>query len=322
MTGPVLLSEADWLLARVATAQPADAAAAWRTWRATNDVDELSGHAYPFLVTIGARADAGLPDEEAGRLRGLHRRSWYVDQRLTSAARRSVDALTAAHVHVAMFGLLPLSSLDGHSGRLCSGVDLLVRPLDLAAAATALTSLGHRSVSSRRRRRSSVLVMVDHEGHHHRLHTQLPHVGALGRRTDGVWMRRATMPPDAHDLPSLSSADAVVLATAPRLGWVEPADALWPVDVHRLVQTHGNSEWWDQVVDAAAETPWGRHITEALHGCRARLGTDVPDRVLERLRALEGPGYRLRFERAARATRSRIRRRSTAAPLQRPPADA
>ena len=64
-TGPVGLTERDWLLARAATASPDASRTSWQAWRAIGDIDSVPDHAFAFLVAVGARADDVVPDDDA-----------------------------------------------------------------------------------------------------------------------------------------------------------------------------------------------------------------------------------------------------------------
>lgn len=307
--GPVPLTPGDWCLAEACCGNDDTASAQWSEWRAGHDVDEVPDHAYPFLVALGGRTAGGLPPDEAGRLRGLHRRNWYVVHRLGALVTANSLALHDHGVQTALFGPLAVSAwVGGDPGwRLATGTDLLVRGDQIDDAVEVLTGRGFRVTRRPSRRRTSVAVLTSDGGLALRLHRVLPHIGVLGEPDDGPWRRRAPIRVADHPIEALSSPDLLVLATAPRLGW-SGDDAVWPLDVHRLVGAHGSDEWWNEVVAATASTPWGAAVAAALAACRTHLGTTVPDDVLGCLALAPQPPVPLRAEQHARQALEAVRR--------------
>lgn len=320
-TGPVRLTPGDWRLAGAACGDEQRATERWREWCSEHDVESVPDHSYPFLVALGARADTGLTGDEAGRLRGLHRRNWYVTQRLGALAVASVAALVEHGVQSVVFGPLvsAVTAGDRAGWRHVTGVDLLVDPDDAITAAAVLIRRGLAVTRRPARRRTSVAVLTDGDGQTLRLHRVLPHVGTRGPIDDGPWQRRVSTALAGGEVHTLAVADALVLATAPRLGWVGPEDAAWPLDVHHLVTAHTAGRW-DDMVAAATATPWAREIGRALARCGEQLDTPVPAQVLEQLARAPGPHLAVRAERTVRQLRGRLRSAARPAPLR--PGDA
>lgn len=306
--GPVELSKLDWLLARAVSAEARVASEAWRDWRTVADIDSVPDHAHPFLVALGAKADEVLLGEESGRLRGLHRRSWYVNQRLGALAATTVEALDAAGVRTMLFGSLSTALRSGGEPgwRHATGIDLLVKHKALECTSAILAHAGLSLERRASRRITSVLCFADTQGNLLRLHRVLPHVGAFGIADDSMWERSTWVDVSGRDIVALSPPDALVLAAAPRLG-SSVDDAAWPLDVHYLAHEVSMVDSWDDVVTAVERTPWGRLVADALGMCQEQLGTHVPDKVLERLTDLPGPSPLVRFERWARWRHAQLR---------------
>lgn len=307
-SGPVQLTRSDWQLATAVCGDETATTAAWAEWSTTNDVDGTPDHSYPFLVALGGRNVTLLPGDDTGRLRGLHRRNWYVVQRLQTLAVATTAALHSHGAGAVLFGPLAVAaSVGGEPGwRHTTGADLLIGPNQMDTALEALTRLGLRVTRRPSRRPTSVAVLSSADGLTLRVHRLLPHVGMFGSPDDGPWRRRSRLQVTDRHVDVLSVPDLLVLATAPRLGWMGD-DAVWPLDVHRLVLAHGGHEAWQEVVDAAASTPWGPAMASALAQCRDHLDTPVPDEVLERLERLPRPSRLLRAEQHARRMLGRVR---------------
>jgi hypothetical protein len=80
-------------LLRAATLGPVAAAAAWGRWIATHVVDEASDRSVGLLAAVGANVPDEALGDEAGRLRGLRRRSWTDTQVRLAGAAGALDVL-------------------------------------------------------------------------------------------------------------------------------------------------------------------------------------------------------------------------------------
>lgn len=78
---------------------PGTAQTAWKEWRVAQDFERID-HASTRLVPLLLRriTELGLDDPNAGRYRGLHRRSWVRSQQLFLRIRQVVEGLAAENI--------------------------------------------------------------------------------------------------------------------------------------------------------------------------------------------------------------------------------
>lgn len=92
-------SERESLLLEAFAFAPNEAAASWRRWRETVDLDTLEGHYLHLLPMLAHRLDEWLADDEARqRIQGIVRRAWTRNQLALRGLASAVEALREAGV--------------------------------------------------------------------------------------------------------------------------------------------------------------------------------------------------------------------------------
>ncbi len=120
--------------------------AAWREWRRTNpDIDELEKGSYRLLPLVYRNLGPLLAeDPDAGRLKGVYRRSWAENQLVLKTGRRAIEALHGAGLEVLALkgGALLSSAYRDIGARPMSDLDLAVRAERIEVAVEALEAAG------------------------------------------------------------------------------------------------------------------------------------------------------------------------------------
>jgi len=129
-----------------AALSPGDVAAkAWNEWLETGSLDDIDGPSFALLPAVwrNLRSNEGsLP--EAGRLKGMYRRTWYQNQVMVHGAAGAARALGEAGVPVVALKGLPLllHYYNDLGARPMNDVDLLVPEDRAVEAARIIEGLG------------------------------------------------------------------------------------------------------------------------------------------------------------------------------------
>ena len=142
-----------------------EAIAAWRTWRAASDLEQIdlgSIRLLPLLADSLGRL--GVTDPWFARCRGLQRRTWARNQMLFRGAALATTQLRAAGVVCMCLKGVSLASTyyDRDSLRPMGDVDLLVRREQALPALDVLLGAGWRLHPTDRRPRSAAELAVAH----------------------------------------------------------------------------------------------------------------------------------------------------------------
>jgi hypothetical protein len=136
----------DQRLALRAALEPADRARrAWQEYLAAGrTVDDLAAGAYRLLPQLYRNLRTVVPDDPLlGRLKSVHRRTWYANQLHLRACAGAVADITAGGTEVLLWGSVAVAVVVEDVG-ICpiDAVELLVRPGDAGRAAAALEAEG------------------------------------------------------------------------------------------------------------------------------------------------------------------------------------
>lgn len=299
-------STSEMELLRAATLGPEAASGAWRRWIATHEVDDASDRAVGLLAAVGANVPVEALGAEAGRLRGLRRRSWADTQLRLAVAAEALDVLGAAGRTPIVTGgasLLTTSSTTAAAAagtRPLGSIDLVLDDtvlddtvLDdhdpIAAAVGALESAGWARVRPVDSPFDHIIDVVDPAGRPIRLHRWVlfPRLAAEPER---AWAQRAL----PHELAGRSvrrfrPADELVATLL--LGLLIPTAGVlrWPLDVVDLAQAGpaeaGDAVFWSDVTASAVELGAGPVVAAALAMCRVDLDAAIPADVVDELTA-------------------------------------
>jgi hypothetical protein len=135
------------LLLAAALLPSVPALAAWRAWRTQVDIEHthLDSGSYHLLPLAWRNLHALAEDDPLmGRLRGIRRRTWYVNQRLLAAASQATQTLAGAGIEALLLdGAAVMAGYDQAPGvHMLDAVTLLVRPQQAAHSLRTLTDAG------------------------------------------------------------------------------------------------------------------------------------------------------------------------------------
>jgi hypothetical protein len=284
--GPLTPSSLDLDAVRTAIAPPNEAAAAWRRWLTESDIDSGQHRQlelFPLALTnlpVGTMAPA-----DQGIVKGLTRRSWYLQQRLAGALGPALERIEAVGGRPLLTGGLVLAwaRYPTPGARHTDGADVLVAPEVVAEAEAALVDEGWAAAAPSSARPEATRVLQTAEGdvlrlhrwafvHRHEGDDQGLHDAALALQvgTAGSW-------------PRMADADLLVLGV---LDGLRTGRLVWLVDAALLV--HAGVDW-DAVLRRSEPPAVAVRLLPGLHLLCDELAVDVPHEVLERLAAVEVP---------------------------------
>ena len=276
-------------LLRAASLEPERAAAAWRRWIAEHVIDVAPHRSTDLLPAVSANLPADVLGDEADRMRGMRRRVW-------AGNHYRLDALVGAAAVLAAEGIEPViakgaslvTTVFAQVGtRAMADVDLVIGPERFEAARDALLAAGWRRVDPVDGPFFHAVALIDDLGRNIDVHKWVvfPRFSPVPER---AWLDRA-VPHTIRgcDVRRLVSSDELVLSALHGLLTNSESASRWPLDVVQLVRIAAADDdgFWDGVIDAAVDVEAGPVVGDALAMCRAELGVDVPDEVLERLAA-------------------------------------
>lgn len=291
--GPLTPSRLDLDAVRTAVAPPAEAAEAWRRWLAASDIDSGDQRQLElFPLALTNLPDATMAAADHGIVKGLARRSWYLQQRLAKVLGPALDQIDAVGGRPLLTGGLVLAwtRYPTPGARPTDGADVLVAATTVAAAETALGEQGWTAELAPSARPEATRVLRTGDGDVLRLHRW-----AFAHRHEGSddGLRRSA--PElqvgaAGSWPRLADEDLLVLGVLDGLRQGRP---VWLVDAALLVR--GGLDW-DAVVRRSEPPAAAVRMAPALRLLRDELAVDVPRDVLEHLAAVPVPAtVRLRW---------------------------
>ena len=280
------------LLLRAAVAPPERALAAWREWTRHFDIaeDHLDVGSYRLLPTVYRNLRGQLhQDPQIGRLEGLYKRNWYINQLAFADGAKVLQALHDAGIDALLLKGCPLALrfYADLGERPMNDIDLLVAPGDALAAARVLGELGwrpdaplsgstlaHAHAHGFRRERSSAELDL----HWHVLYfcqdqavTRRFLEAAVPMRLNGVATR------------TLCSADHLLCVCLHGLMWDEVPPMRWVVDAMLLLRSDAQPIDWPRLLAMARACRGSLSLHAALSYLRERFDVAVPEAVLEEL---------------------------------------
>ena len=294
------------LLLRAALLDGERSTSAWQRLSAQLDVDDPDRAAYPLLALLYRQLDnLDVDDPRLAKLRGIYRRTWYVNQLRRDRSKEAVEVAQPFGALVFDGWELVLRYYGDLGLRDVPALHLLVRPEHAAAAARALSELGWSGPSSVTpaflRGRGPVsfenasrdLCFV-----HWRLFREFcapergvdsedPWEHALEFDFGGV---RARAPGAADELLHVCLSGA-------RTG--DGRSMMWIADAVAVLRVGDPAVDWDRLVRQAQRLRAALRTADALSFLREELGAPVPENVLEELRRVPARRREVLAHRAA-----------------------
>jgi hypothetical protein len=280
------------LLLRAVLGPPREAAEAFRRWRLMTDLDRVDPGSYRLLPLLWHVLEArGGADGGLGRVRGLFRRTFCMNQVLFAAAGTALRGFEARGIPAMLLkgAALARGTYETPALRPMDDVDLLVPAAAAPEAVASLRSGGWRpdpreaaSPEGLFARRAAA--RFGHpSGGRIDLHWRLYHGSADDGADGAVWAD--SLPGELCGVPVRYPCPAHLLAhvlvhglartPVPRIGWIADAAVL-------LARTGGRFDWRPFVREAEGRgvAPF---LRDALAFLVAEFGAPVPSAVLRRL---------------------------------------
>jgi len=273
-------SQHAWLL-NAALASGETARAAWAAWRREGDLDRLDAASYRLLPQLFVNlTDHGIDDPDLGRLRGVHRMSWYRNQILFDRSADALRVLEERGVPTLVLKGAALAVLDyrDRGARPMDDVDVAVPPSAAQRAIGLFRRMGwtpELEPTPQLLRGRHSLGFLDAEGHGLDLHWRI------------FWQAGADQPLWAAARPltlggvatrALAPADQLLHVCAHGVSWNPVPPFRWLADAHTVIGRQAID--WERLIDQAAERRLSLAMADALGLLRDLLGTPVPEDAL------------------------------------------
>jgi putative nucleotidyltransferase-like protein len=260
-------SDRQTLLLRAALLEGERGAAAWRELRPSFRLDDLDPASTALLPLLHRQLERrGDADPLAPRLRGVYRRTWYVNQLRLDRLRGALNALREAEADPLVFSSweLPVRYYDDLGLRPAAALHVLVRPDRVGRAKDALD---------------------DDQCHvHSRLFPEFEDA-ASGLEPEDPWEAATELELGGVAMRTLGPADellGVCLSGARAKAW---PSILWIADAVTVLAAAPSELDWDRLVRQARRIRATLRLRDALVFLRDELGAAVPTAAVAALEA-------------------------------------
>jgi hypothetical protein len=270
-----LPSSRQTLLLRASLWKGEGALGAWAEWRRQQpDLETIEPGSHRLLPLAYRNLGAELADDpDAGRLKGIYRRSWAANQFGLRAGRRAIDALQAAGLEVlALKGAALIDSAYRDPGaRPMGDVDLAVRPERVGEAVHALRQAGMTPSEPEPERLLQIrhsLAFHDPGGQEVDLHR-----GMLWRPglDDEFWRGSIEADVAGGRVRILNPADQLLHVCTHGAAWNPVHPVRWVADAFKVIEVAAASLDWERLVAMARRG----HLSLPLAGALACLAEDL-----------------------------------------------
>lgn len=293
------------LLLRAALLDREPALAAWEEWSHSatldEDVDHASFQLAPLLYRNLERHASGHPD--IGRLKGMYRRTWYMNLQKLHRSRGAFNALADAGVPtMALKGIaLLVRHYQDYGVRPMHDIDLLVPFSEAHRAAGVLEDAGWQPILARgdtidwpvRARHASSF--LDAAGNELDLHWHMLEESCRPNDDDRLWA--AAQPLSFEGIETHAPAPAHLLLNVLVHGarYAPEASMRWLADAYAIVRTSDVD--WEALAEEASRRRVTLPVLDALRFLRTKLQLPAPRDTLAQLArarptALEQLDYR------------------------------
>jgi hypothetical protein len=285
-------------------------ASAWRVLRPSFDLDKVEPASYPLLPLVYRQLDRlGIEDPLLPRLRGIYRRTWYMNQLLLD---RLTDALKAVQAFdgdplVVSSWELPAYYYGDLGLRAVAGLHLLVRPERVECAARALIEAGWAGPPAQSKsflRSRHYALFNKPNGDVCVLYWRLFHEFSdpeRGLEPEDLWEAAIDFPLGGVAARALNPADELLdlcISGARKSNW---ANLRWVADAIAVLGARDPEVDWERFVLQARRLRATLRIRDATSFLRQELDAPVPTAVLEELRDMPIHRRELLAHRAAGA---------------------
>ena len=274
-------------LLRAALCPAEQAEAAWTQWRVASDIDKPPGRAYELLPAVSAALPDALLGNDASRLKGLRRRTWFASQTQLSALTGALDTLAEIGIVPILIkgGNLATSVYDEPGTRPMADTDIVVGTERFDEAIAALTAHGWSASGDW----VHAVDMVDARGNGVDVH-RWALFPRFCREVEHGWYERAELSTVLQTpVRRLALSDELVLTVVHGLMTNSPSSSRWPIDVAHIVTATCTGEttsraFWEDVIVSANEIGVAAIVADGLALCSEEFCLPVPADALAALR--------------------------------------
>jgi hypothetical protein len=297
-------------LLRAGLWDPEAALQPWREWRqgGGSDLDRAEPGSFRLLPLVYRNLEPVLRDRDAGRLRGIYRRSWAGNQFGLRAGGRVLRLLDDAGVDTLVLkGAALLESAYGDLGaRPMGDFDVAVPPADVPRAVAALLEAGLRPSDDdpqalQRVRHSQPF--VDADGYELDLHRDVLWRPGLERE---LWAAAPATEIAGVRTRRLCAADQILHVCVHGAPWSPVNPVRWAADASKVIESQAAELDWDRLARLALQARLVPPLLDALTFLAEELRLPVPAETLAALAAAQvRPAERRAHEALARKPSSR-----------------
>lgn len=285
------------LLLRSALLDGEAAIDAWRLFRATHaGIDHLEGDAYGLLPQLFTNLQAlDIEDAALGRMKGIYRHTWYVNQLLMQAGSQALERLQTSGVETLLLGggALIAHRVRDAGARPMDAIDILVRPADVEGTLRVLGTqgwIGGQGSSPKALMRTRPALGL-FKGSHCRLILHWSELFPDGCDSE-LWDAAVTVSLGGVETLAPSLGDQLTLACVQGLGWT-PAPLEWIPDAALLVRSATDHIDWQNLVLRAHQREVTLDLADALEFLVAEFQLQLPGELPSCLRRRARAGERL-----------------------------
>jgi putative nucleotidyltransferase-like protein len=282
-----LPSPTQLLLLRASLWSEERALPAWAEWRRREpDLDTIEEGSYRLLPLLYRNLTPQLvEDPDAGRLKGIYRRSWAANQLALKAGRKAIDALTEAGIEVlALKGAALIEVAYRDSGaRPMEDIDLAVPPPRVGEAVRVLRQVGFTAVEDDPERVLTVrhsLAFRDADGQEIDLHRGLLWRAGLDEE---FWRGSVEAQVGGARVRVLNPADQLLHVCAHGAAWNPVHPLRWAADAFKTIETAGTELDWERPVAMARRGRLTVPLADSLDFLARGLEAPIPQASLQAL---------------------------------------
>jgi hypothetical protein len=284
------------LLLRAALSPGEKAVEAWQDWKATVDLEQLDSASIRLLPLLYRNLrQLGVEDALMGRFRGIHRLTWYRNQKLFRDMSSVVRSLNDNGVPTMVLKgpALILLHYQDHGLRPVGDVDVLVPTKDARTAAELLTELGWRSrmLKSPDQLTETYLthrhaqVFKDSAGQRFDLHWHVLADSCGPNADEDFWQGSVPFRLAGVATRALNPTDQLLHVCAHGSRWSAPPAFQWVADAVMVMSSAGSQIDWQRFLWQVRKHRTVLALRDATTYLKDLLDAPVPSAVLQSLQA-------------------------------------
>jgi hypothetical protein len=285
-------SDRQKLLLRAGLLEGERSASAWRLLRPSFDLDKLESSSYVLLPLVYRQLDQhGIEDPLLPKLRGIYRRTWYVNQLRLDRVKPALKAVHDSDVDPLVVGSweFPICYYRDLGLRAVPELNLLVRPAHVGRASRALSEAGwtgpvEPSESFLRSRHCARFEGAN--GAACLISWRLFHEfedPARGREPEDLWEQSIDFTLGGASARALCPTDELLNVCVSGARTTTWPTITWIVDAMAVLRAWGSAIDWARFVLQARRLRATLRVLDAASFLRHELDAQVPSHVLEEL---------------------------------------